>query len=120
VLTPQTSVAALSVTAPDSDGANGRPPLRRCSVQERSYCSRTVASTSGWHSGNPRDPESVLAFRRVHGADQRIIVVNMSDEDVDSIAVGPGWQIEVRSDTTDAIAWTQSLPAQTTIILKPA
>jgi alpha-glucosidase len=65
-------------------------------------------------------PEPVLAFRRVHGADQRIIVVNMSDEDVDSIAVGPGWQIEVRSDTTDAIAWTQSLPAQTAIILRPA
>jgi alpha-glucosidase len=65
-------------------------------------------------------PESVLAFRRVHGTDQRIVVVNMSDEDVDSIAVGPGWQTELRSDTTDAIGWTQSLPAQTATILKPA
>jgi alpha-glucosidase len=62
----------------------------------------------------------VLAFHRVHGTDERIIVVNMSDEDVDSIAVGSGWQTEVRSDTTDAIAWTQSLPSQTAIILKPA
>ena len=64
-------------------------------------------------------PEGILAFRRHHDSDERIVVVNMSDNDIESIALGQGWTAEFRTDTNGPIKWTQTLPARTAAILIP-
>ena len=65
-------------------------------------------------------PAPVLAFERVHGDDRRVVVVNMSDDDVDGVAVAGEWIVEVRSDSPEPGPWTGAVPAQTGVVLRPA
>ncbi|MGI8791735.1 MAG: alpha-amylase family glycosyl hydrolase [Acidimicrobiales bacterium] len=46
-------------------------------------------------------PPDVLAYRRVHEDDERVVIVNFGDE-ARSLALGDAWMVEVASDTPDA------------------
>lgn len=64
-------------------------------------------------------PDDLLAFERRHGADRRIIVVNMGDAEANLTGFYDGWRIQLRSDTNAGGPWTNWLPAQTAAVLRP-
>ena len=65
-------------------------------------------------------PDGVLAWRRTHGNDQRVVLVNFTDGALD-VGVAGSWEVEVASDFPEqGRGYDGSLQPEQALLLRPA